>query len=143
MIDVGQNDVSLRKTPNHKKSVFLLPTILSTFAIYVTEKSPKVPLCASVTLFASLPLMLTLLVLLACNSIAFIVLLIVGRSRSAGLALLTGVLMLASLIFTDWGFSMPNPRIRISWLAFVPACISQLVLVTMPLQLWRRNVGSS
>ena len=86
-----------------------------------------------VVLFAIVPLMLTLLALLACNLVACLVLLILRRSSAAGLAFLTCVLLVASLLFTDWGFSMPYPRIRVSWFSLIPACVSELALITMPL----------
>lgn len=96
-------------------------------------------LLAVMVLFASLPLMLTLITLLACNGIAFFVLLIVHRTTEASLAFLSALLMLATLMFTNWGFSMPNPRIRVSWISLIPACISQLTLISMPVFWSLRN----
>lgn len=95
------------------------------------------PLIVVVAVFATLDLMLALLCLLACNSIAFAVLLIVHQTTAAKLAFLTGVLVLATLIFTNWGFSMPNPRIRVSWVCFIPACVSQMALILTPIWLSR------
>ena len=101
-----------------------------------------IPLLAVVALFATLPLMLTLLVLLAGNAIAFFVLLVLRQSTSAALAFLTAVLIVASLMFTNWGFSMPNPRITISWVCLIPAIISQLALIGTPYwQPFTRRVG--
>lgn len=91
-----------------------------------------VPLAAVVLLFATLPLMLTLLALLACNAVAFIALLIARQTTAANLAFLTGVLLVASLMFTDWGFSMPKPRIIVSWVCLIPAMIAQLALIACP-----------
>ena len=82
-----------------------------------------------VALFVTLPLMLTLLMLVMGNAVAFVFLAYSRRGVAAGLALLTAALMAASLILTNWGFSMPYPRIRVSWFTLIPACISQLVLV--------------
>lgn len=95
----------------------------------------SVSLAGTIILSVTLPLILTLLVLVACNTIAFIALLIFRQTTASGLAFLTGVLMFASLIFTDWGFSMPNPRITISWGWLIPACLSQLVLILLPFRL--------
>ena len=86
-----------------------------------------------IVLFASLPLMLTLITLLACNAIDYIVFLILRRTTEANLAFLSGLLMVAALLFTDWGFSTPNPRVRVSWISLIPACISQLALISMPI----------
>lgn len=91
-----------------------------------------VPLAAVVLLFATIPLMLTLLALLACNGVAFIALLIARQTTAANLAFLTGVLLVASLMFTDWGFSMPKPRIIVSWVCLIPAIIAQLALIACP-----------
>lgn len=96
-------------------------------------------LLAVIVLFASLPLMLTLITLLACNAIAFVVFLIVHRTTEANLAFLSALLMLAALMFTNWGFSMPNPRVRVSWISLIPACISQLTLISMPVFWSLRN----
>ena len=91
-----------------------------------------IPFVAVVALFAALPLMLTLLVLLACNAVAFLVLLVARRTTAANLAFLTGFLVVASLMFTDWGFSMPNPRVTVSWICLIPAIIAQLALIACP-----------
>ena len=87
---------------------------------------------AVVTLFATLPLMLTLLALLACNVVAYLALLVARQTTAANLAFLTGVLVVASLMFTDWGFSMPNPRVTVSWVCLIPAVVSQLALIACP-----------
>ena len=101
-----------------------------------------IPLAAVVVLFATLPLMLTLLALLACNTVAFLVLLVARQTTAATLAFLTGVLVVASLIFTDWGFSMPNPRITVSWICLIPATIAQLALIACPFWLpFTRRIG--
>ena len=88
-----------------------------------------------VALFATFPLMITLLVLVGCNAAAFIVLRCCRQAVPAKLALLTVVLMTASLFLTDWGFSSLHPQIQVSWLSLVPACISQLALVSSPMWL--------
>lgn len=88
-----------------------------------------------VALFAAFPLMLTLLVLVGCNAVMFLVLACCRQAVPAKLALLTVVLMTASLFLTDWGFSSLHPQIRPSWLSLVPACISQLALVSSPMWL--------
>ena len=91
-----------------------------------------IPFAAVVTLFATLPLMLTLLALLACNFVAFFVLLVARQTTAANLAFLTGVLLVASLMFTDWGFLMLNPRVTVSWVCLIPAGMVQLVLIAYP-----------
>ena len=91
-----------------------------------------IPFVAVVMLFATLPLMLTLLALLACNAVAFIALLVARQTTAANLAFLTGVLVVASLMFTNWGFSMPNPRVTVSWVCLIPALIAQLALIACP-----------
>lgn len=102
-----------------------------------------VPLAAVVLLFATLPLMLTLLALLACNAVAFIALLIARQTTAANLAFLTGVLLVASLMFTDWGFSMPKPRIIVSWVCLIPSIIAQLALIACPFWLpFTRRIGT-
>lgn len=88
---------------------------------------------ALIALFAATFLMLTLLILIGCNGIAFIVL-YVRHSPSAKLAFLTAALMFVSLILTDWGFSTPHPRIRVAWVALVPAGIAQIALISRLLQ---------
>ncbi len=93
-------------------------------------------LLSVVALFVALPLMLTFLVLLAFNGMAYVILLILRHTKAANLAFLTSVLFVASLLFTDWGFSMPNPRIHVSWISLTLACLSQLALISMPL--WRQ-----
>ena len=103
-----------------------------------------IPFVAVVMLFATLPLMLTLLALLACNAVAFIALLVARQTTAANLAFLTGVLVVASLMFTNWGFSMPNPRVTVSWVCLIPALIAQLALIACPfwLPLTQRIGGS-
>ncbi len=101
-----------------------------------------IPFAALVSLFATLPLMLTLLALLVCNAVAFLVLLVARQTTAANLALLTGVLLVASLMFTDWGFSMPNPRVTVSWICLIPAIIAQLTLIACPFWLpFTRRIG--
>ena len=70
--------------------------------------------------------------LLACNAVAFIALLVARQTTAANLAFLTGVLVVASLMFTNWGFSMPNPRVTVSWVCLIPALIAQLALIACP-----------
>lgn len=102
-----------------------------------------IPLVTVVALFVTLPLMLTLLAMLACNAVAFVALLIARQTTAANLAFLTGVLLVASLMFTNWGLSMPNPRITVSWLCLIPAIIAQLALVACPFWLpFTRRIGS-
>ena len=91
-----------------------------------------IPLVAVVTLFATLPLMLTLLVLLVCNAVAYLALLVARQVAAANLAFLTGVLVFATLVFTSWGFSMVNPRVTVSWVCLIPAIIAQLTLIASP-----------
>ncbi|MEM6472671.1 MAG: hypothetical protein AAF802_24130 [Planctomycetota bacterium] len=101
-----------------------------------------IPFAAVGALFATLPLMLTLLVLLACNAVAFLVLVVERQTMAATLAFLTCVLVVASLMFTNWGFSMPNPRITVSWVCLIPAIIAQLALIACPLWLpFTRRIG--
>lgn len=98
-----------------------------------------VPLICAVGIFATLPLLLALLCLLACNAIAYVVLLIARQTFAANLAFLTGILFLATLLLTDWGFSSRVPRIRVSWLWLVQACIAQIALIFSPIWLCRRS----
>jgi hypothetical protein len=84
-------------------------------------------------IFAFLPLMLSLLTLTIGNTLAFIAMAIRHQRNAAILALLTGCFMFASLVFTNWGFSMPNPRVRVFWYSLIPACIMQFLLATMPI----------
>ena len=101
-----------------------------------------IPLAAVVLLFATLPLILALLALLACNAVGFVALLIARQTAAADLAFLTGVLLVASLMFTDWGFSMPRPRIIVSWGYLIPAIIAQLALIVCPFWLpFTRRIG--
>ena len=85
-----------------------------------------------VTIFATVPLFLTLLILMACDVVACFALLIVQDTSAAFLAFLTGLLMLATLLFTDWGFSSQVPRIRLSWPSLIPAVVCQFVLILLP-----------
>ena len=91
-----------------------------------------IPLVAVVTMFATLPLMLTLLVLLVCNAVAYLALLVAHQTTAANLAFLTGVLVFATLMFTSFGFSMVNPRVTVSWVCLIPAIIAQLTLIASP-----------
>jgi len=101
-----------------------------------------IPFVAVVIMFVTLPLMLTLLVLLACNVVTFVVMLIVRQTTAVRLAFLTGVLLVGCLVFTNWGFSMPEPRIIVSWIWLVPAIITQLALIACPFWLpFIRRVG--
>ena len=101
-----------------------------------------IPFAAVIVLFATLPLMLTLLALLACNAVAFLALLVARQTTAANLAFLTGVLVVACLMFTNWGFSMPNPRITVSWVCLIPAIIAQLALIACPFWLpFTRRIG--
>ncbi len=74
------------------------PTIVNESVRHADRRlwTVAVTLIAVVILFVLLPLMLTLLSLLACNGVAFVVLLIARRTKAASLAFFTGVLMLAS-----------------------------------------------
>ena len=94
-----------------------------------------ISLVAVITLFATLPLILTLLTLLVGNVVAILALVFARQNFAANLAFLTAVLLLASLIFTDWGFSRLSPRVTVSWVCLIPAVISQLALITCPF--WR------
>lgn len=85
-----------------------------------------------VAMFATMPLMLTLLALLGSNVLACFMLLILQDTSATFLAFLTGLLMLASLVFTDWGLSSQVPRIRVSWPSLIPAVVCQLVLISLP-----------
>lgn len=91
-----------------------------------------IPLVAVVTSFIAFPLMLTLIGLLACNAIAYIALLVVRQTTAANLAFLTGLLVGASLVFTDWGFSSLKPRTMVSWVCLIPAVIAQIALIACP-----------
>ena len=86
--------------------------------------------------------MLALLLLSACNGIAFIVLIVARQTTTAKLAFLTCMLMIVTLVFTNWGFSMPNPRIRVFWGGLFLACISQVALLMTPIWFARpQHVG--
>ena len=90
-------------------------------------------LCSVVGVFVFLPLMLALLVMLAIDSIACLCFTITKSMTSAGLAALCCILLFSSLIFTDWGFSTPNPQIRIAWFPLTLALLGQLCLIFQPL----------
>lgn len=92
-----------------------------------------------VGLFIVVPLMVTFLALAAVNFLAFIILPLFRQPLAPILAILTAVFWVASLVYTEWGFSTPNPRIRISWFSFVPACLFQLVLISLPIWHPRRR----
>lgn len=93
-------------------------------------------LCVAFVLpLLTLPLLLSLLALLASNAIAFVVLLFNRKTSIAIHALMTGALLSGALTFTNWGFSMPNPKVTVSWAFLMPAIIAQLALIASPLWL--------
>ena len=131
---------------SHTRQILKTPCVAPVASLDDMRGSSRWPIMAvaalvlaTIGLFIAFPLMLTLLALLAFNGIAYITLLIFRQTTAANLAFLTGVLLVASLLFTDWGFSTPNPRIRISWISLIPACASQLTLISMPLWCSRRT----
>jgi hypothetical protein len=77
-------------------------------------------------LFAAFKWPLALLILCGLNAAASVYFCATRRARIAGPAFITSCLILATLFFTDWGFSSPNPRVRIAWPYLVAACLSQL-----------------
>jgi len=96
---------------------------------------PATLLAVIAILLVALPFILALLALLCGNAIGFIALAVYRQRIAARISALTILLLLATLFFTNWGFSMPEPRIRIAWLYFVPACALQLTLISIPIWL--------
>lgn len=70
----------------------------------------------------------TLLVVAFVDAVAGILLIALSKTTAAKLAWLSCFLMLVTLFFTNWGFSMPEPKVDIFWGGAVMACVSQLAL---------------
>lgn len=111
---------------------------------------------AVVTTLSLLPLLnpnllLLVLALFGGNLIASPILALAGHPKLAGVALIAATLLFATLLLSNWGFSMPEPVVRFAWPAFVPACILMAYWIAWPLLpvQWRvspsvnRNDGSS
>ena len=81
---------------------------------------------------ASLPFQISLLTLIGGNVIGFIVLAAYRQKIATRISALTILLLLFTLFFTNWGFSMPEPRMQIAWMYFIPACVFQLSLILLP-----------
>ena len=77
-------------------------------------------------LFASLKWPVALLVLCGLNIFASIYFYATRRVGIAISGFTTACLILATLFFTDWGFSSLNPTVRIAWPFLAAACVSQL-----------------
>jgi len=82
-------------------------------------------------LFGHLAWPLALLALSGLNGIASVWFWLTKRSRLGKMAALTAILILATLFFTDWGFSSPHPVVRVAWPLLVAACIAELVTIVM------------
>ena len=80
-------------------------------------------------LFASLTWPVALLVVCGLNVVGCIGFRLVGRSRIAGLMGVTAILILATLVLTDWGLSCPHPVVSVAWPYLIAACVSELVAV--------------
>jgi hypothetical protein len=82
-------------------------------------------------LFGHLAWPLALLVLSGLNGIASVWFWLTERRRLAGMAVVTAVLALCTLFFTDWGLSSPHPVVRVAWPYLVAACIAEFVTIGM------------
>lgn len=96
------------------------------------------------TLFAQLKWPLALLALPGLNGAASLGFWGVKKSRLARMALVTSLLMLVTLILTDWGLSSLHPVARIAWPVLVAACIAQLLtlllwLVSVPTETYQHR----
>jgi hypothetical protein len=67
------------------------------------------------------PMLLVTLGMTAVNAIATVVFVIAGQRRLIALASLSCLCWIATLLFTNWGFSTPRPVVRPYWPALVPA----------------------
>jgi len=76
-------------------------------------------------LFAALKWPLALLALSGMNAVACVRFWLTKRTRMALMAFATSILMLATLLLTNWGLSMPQPVVRVAWPYLVAACVSQ------------------
>jgi hypothetical protein len=106
-----------------------------------TWAMPMMLLAVIATLLVALPFMLALFTLLFGNTIGFIGLAVYRQRIAVRISALTILLLLFTLFFTNWGFSMPEPRVRIAWMYFIPACVLQLSLISAPI--WLRNDAAS
>jgi hypothetical protein len=80
-------------------------------------------------LFTALKWPLALLIVCGLNAAASAYFCATRRPRIAAAAFMTFCLILATLFFTDWGFSTPNPMVRIAWPFLAAACVSQLCTI--------------
>jgi hypothetical protein len=81
-------------------------------------------------LFALLKWPLAILSLAGLNISALVGFLIARKRMGAGLAGSTALLLVLTLLFTDWGLSTPNPSVQIAWSYLITACISEIMLLT-------------
>ncbi len=54
-----------------------------------------------------------------------------GRAQLRTLALATFALIIATLFFTDWGLSSPQPRVRVAVLPLIAACFTQVLTIVL------------
>ena len=119
------------KTPTHAPQ--------NTDGGFVVQILGVILLAVLVSLYAILPTLLFLLVLLAGNAIAFVVFSFLRFNATLMFSFLACVFILATLLFSNWGFSMPNPRITICWACFIPACVFELALILHCIDRYSKN----
>jgi hypothetical protein len=99
----------------------------------------RIPSLAILTAFACQPFMqpdlfLLVLVMLAGNLVAAFILLFLDLNRLAACAFLTFLLLIATALYTNWGFSARPPFVvRIYRPLFIPACVLQSLWLSYPL----------
>ncbi len=80
-----------------------------------------------------LRLLAVAMVLVAFNFVFGIVFLARGSQSLGGIAFLGSILYGATVVFSDWGFSTPNPIVNINWFVGAPATVTMFAWILIPL----------
>ena len=82
-------------------------------------------------LFVYLERPVALATLCELNELASVWLLATGRRRLAGMAIVTAILMCATLFATDWRLSFERPFIHVAWSFLVAASVAELLTIVL------------
>lgn len=80
--------------------------------------------------FIAFPWPLVVLGIAVFNAIAAVGFWLGGKQRSVELTGATTALLIAALFFTDWGFSTPNPIVRVAWPWLIAACAMEIAAIS-------------
>jgi hypothetical protein len=82
-------------------------------------------------LFAYLAWPLVLKTLCELNGLASVWFLVTGRRRLARMAIVAAILMLATLLWTDWGLSPLDPVVHVAWSFLVAASVAEVTTIVL------------